>query len=158
MTSDLPHIRPIHAVFCDDIRREVNGKEILIGIYPADLLLPRFPAPVVLAIWVPFERVGNAQGKIPIEFRMLDATDNNRPIGYGSIEITLSGTTDTGSLSLPALAAMLNHPGKLIFQMKQYDEPWQVVASLKVDIRPGSQAANLTSAPSLPSSHSERAV
>ena len=159
MSSNLPHIRPIHAVFCDDIRREVTGKEILIGVYSGDLLVSRLPAPVVLAIWVPFERVGNAEGKIPIEFRMLDAGENNKSLGYGSIEIALSDVSDAGALSLPALAIMLNRSGQLVFQLKQHDEPWQTVASLKVvEPPPQPSPVNQASEPSLPSSRSERAA
>jgi len=154
MKSDLPHIRPIHAVFCDDIRKEVTGKEILIGVYSGDLLVPHLPAPVVLAIWVPFERIEGKSGKIPIEFRLLD--DNNRPIGYGSAEIEVSDTADTGSLSFPSLGAMLDHSGRLVFQLKQYDDSWQTIASLKVGIRPAPVNAS-ASAPSLPSSRSEPA-
>ena len=154
MSPNLPHIKPIHAIFCDDIRREVTGKEILIGVYSGDLLVSRFPAPVVMAIWVPFERVGNAEGKIPIEFRMLDAVDNNRSLGYGSIEIALSNVSNVGALSLPMLAMILNAPGRLVFQLKQHDEPWQTVTSLEVRPSP----INPASEPSPPSSRSERAA
>jgi hypothetical protein len=158
MNSNLPRIRPIHAVFCDDIRREINGKEILIGVYSGDLLVTHLPAPVVLAIWVPFERVGNVEGKIPIEFRMLDAADNNRTLGYGSIEIGLSDASQAGALSLPALAVMLNRPGQLVFQLKQHDEPWEMVASLNVQIRSEPSPITPASEHSPPSSRSERAA
>lgn len=155
MTQTLPHIKPIYAIFCDDIRREVTGKEILIGVYTGNLLVPHFPAPIVLATWIPYERIADAVGKIPIEFRMLNVVDDNenRSVGYGSLELMISDTSDTGSISLPALAIMLNRPGKLIFQLKQYDEPWQTIASLKLDIRPGS-AISPASGPSPPSSQS----
>lgn len=33
-----------YTTFCDDIRQEVNGKLILIGVYGADMLVPGFPA------------------------------------------------------------------------------------------------------------------
>lgn len=32
------------AIFCDEIRREDNGKLILLGVYLDDLLVPKFPA------------------------------------------------------------------------------------------------------------------
>src|SRR5215472_4088319 len=98
MNSNTPHIKPLHVVFCDDIRREVTGKEILIGVYSGNLMVPRFPAAIVLATWVPFERVGNDVGKIPVEFRMLNATENNQTVGYGSIEVTTSDISEIGSI------------------------------------------------------------
>jgi hypothetical protein len=32
-----------HSVFCDDVRTETNGKQILIGVYNADMLVDSFP-------------------------------------------------------------------------------------------------------------------
>lgn len=32
-----------HTVFCDEIRREVNGKAIFIGVYDSDLYVPGLP-------------------------------------------------------------------------------------------------------------------
>jgi hypothetical protein len=31
------------AIFCDDIRQEVTGKRMLIGVYGTDLVVPQFP-------------------------------------------------------------------------------------------------------------------
>lgn len=32
-----------HSIFCDDVRNEANGKQILIGVYNADMLVDSFP-------------------------------------------------------------------------------------------------------------------
>ena len=51
------HIRAI--TICDDMRREDNGKEILIGVYNGIILLPRFPAALrQLCIRVEYEWTG----------------------------------------------------------------------------------------------------
>jgi hypothetical protein len=149
--STTPHIKPIYAVFCDDIRREVTGKHILIGVYAGDIILPHLPAPVVLSVWVPFKRESSAEGKIPVEFRVVTG-DDNQALGYGSMEITISGATEEGALTFPALAMMINRPGALVFQLKQYDELWQTIASLKVGVQSGSP---IVSGPSPPSSQYE---
>jgi hypothetical protein len=149
-----PRIKPIHAVFCDDIRQEANGKQILIGVYPSDILVSQLPAPLVIAIWMPFVQVGHIGGRVPIEFRVLD--DNERSIGYGSVALTLSEETENGALSFPALAAIVNR-GKLRFQLKQYDDPWETVAALKVDLPPPA-VATPPIGPLPPSSQSESAV
>lgn len=39
-------------IFCDDIRVEGNGKLILIGLYPADLVPGFLPQMMTLSIWV----------------------------------------------------------------------------------------------------------
>ncbi len=35
--------RYAHSVFCDEIRREINGKAIFIGVYDSDLYVPSLP-------------------------------------------------------------------------------------------------------------------
>ena len=37
---------------CDDVRREVTGKDILIGVYAGDLNVASLPANILLSIWV----------------------------------------------------------------------------------------------------------
>jgi hypothetical protein len=39
-------------IVCDDIRREDNGKALLIGAYAGDILVPQFPAAVQLSFYV----------------------------------------------------------------------------------------------------------
>lgn len=41
-----------NAVLCEDVRKEDNGKQILIGVFPGDLLIPDFPAPIQLAVYI----------------------------------------------------------------------------------------------------------
>lgn len=39
-------------IFCDDIRREDNGKAFLIGVYMDDLVPSKLPAQFPLSIWI----------------------------------------------------------------------------------------------------------
>ena len=43
------------AILCDDVRREGNGKELLIGVYTGQVLLPEMPQDFFPVFWVPFE-------------------------------------------------------------------------------------------------------
>lgn len=45
MTTDLSS--PL-AILCDEIRREDNGKLLLLGVYTGDLIVPTFPHPMLL--------------------------------------------------------------------------------------------------------------
>jgi hypothetical protein len=36
--------RPNALIICDDLRVEVNGKQILIGVYAGDIIFPAFPS------------------------------------------------------------------------------------------------------------------
>src|SRR5581483_417621 len=45
----------LHTIVCDDIRREDNGKFILIGVYPELIMLNMIPAQLILSIWLQFK-------------------------------------------------------------------------------------------------------
>ena len=37
---------------CDDVRRELSGKDILIGVYSGGIGIPTLPAPINVAFWI----------------------------------------------------------------------------------------------------------
>lgn len=45
-------LRNTTVVVCEDIRIEGNGKHILIGVYPTDMIVGQFPASLRLAFWI----------------------------------------------------------------------------------------------------------
>src|SRR5271166_1271127 len=47
------------AIACDDIRQEINGKHILIGVYSGNLGVPSFPNVIALGFWVPSQAYSN---------------------------------------------------------------------------------------------------
>jgi hypothetical protein len=144
------HIKPLHVIFCDDIRREDNGKELLIGVYSGNLVISHLPAHLVLSVWVSFEKPETWEGKIPIEFRLLDVS-TSRALGYGTFEMEMNSkqTARTGSMALRGLSVMLNHGGDYAFQLKQYDEPWAIVGNITVEVGP--TITKIASAPEQPS-------
>jgi hypothetical protein len=42
---------PYYVIICDDMRREENGKEILIGVYNEEIIAARFPAVIISAVF-----------------------------------------------------------------------------------------------------------
>jgi hypothetical protein len=45
----------VHSVIiCDDVRREQNGKDILIGVYSGDILVQNFPFILPLSMWMEY--------------------------------------------------------------------------------------------------------
>lgn len=85
-------------VFCDDIRREDNGKAFLVGVYMDDLVPSTLPTRFPLSIWI--KATGFDTGKHPFairiafpgakeDFRMsteIDVIDN-----LGSLSLALTG-------------------------------------------------------------------
>lgn len=57
-----------YGVFCDDIRQEISGKYILIGLYSGDLIPSVLPLPVSLStmIWVSGLSAGQHPFKVTI--------------------------------------------------------------------------------------------
>src|SRR6266487_6946441 len=41
-------------VICDDVRREQNGKDLLIGVYSGDILVQAFPFTLPLSMWMEY--------------------------------------------------------------------------------------------------------
>ena len=48
----MKHITVLYTLVCDDVRREDNGKEIIIGVYSSDIRVSRFPANMRLVFWM----------------------------------------------------------------------------------------------------------
>jgi hypothetical protein len=45
----------IAVVVCDDVRHESNGKDIIIGVYGSDAIVPSYPALLRPSFWVQFQ-------------------------------------------------------------------------------------------------------
>ncbi|WP_135507511.1 DUF6941 family protein [Roseovarius aestuariivivens] len=43
---------PLEAIFCDDIRREDNGKLLIIGAYGGNIIVNKLPVQLRLSIWI----------------------------------------------------------------------------------------------------------
>lgn len=128
-------INPLCIVFCDDIRREDNGKELLIGVYGSGLTLRQMPAQIAISQWIRFERTDKDGGTIPLEFRAIDLSEN-KMVGYVTVQLTLGksgpGISRFGSIALPALPMLITHPMVITLQMKQYDEPWGGLGEIEI--------------------------
>jgi hypothetical protein len=68
--SILPtRIRNASVIIADDIRREDNGKLIIIGVYPEGIASQVFPLQIILAMLFQFQLEGDGPLEIEIEMR-----------------------------------------------------------------------------------------
>ena len=51
-TEDQCNVSVLAAVFCEGVRVEGNGKEMLIGVYSGTINAPRIPGVVALQCWI----------------------------------------------------------------------------------------------------------
>lgn len=62
----MPELRS--AVFADDIRREDNGKVLVVGAYLSEMVFPALPASVMLSTWVVLRGVPSGEGDLRLTF------------------------------------------------------------------------------------------
>ncbi len=40
-----------NAIICDEVRTENTGKQIMIGVYPENIMVSEFPVSLLLGMW-----------------------------------------------------------------------------------------------------------
>lgn len=70
-------------LLCDDVRKEMSGKEILIGVYSGDVVVQSYPTTLFASVWAEFEVEGDAPKQI--EFS-IQSPSGNPPV---TAELTL---------------------------------------------------------------------
>lgn len=129
MAENKPRLSVNHCIVCDDVRREVTHKLILIGVYTGQIQVQEFPVGLNLACWLDVTAAGT--GKIPIKFRFLRQPDGQEfPLAEGDVEIV--NEQDFTNFTVSPAMARLEEPGTLQLQMQQYDEDWETVRDITV--------------------------
>jgi len=57
----------VRTIFCDDIRREDNGKMMLIGVYADDLVPSAIPSSFLMSIWVSITGEAVEKGSLTVK-------------------------------------------------------------------------------------------
>jgi hypothetical protein len=120
-------------VVCDDIRREISGKDILIGVYGSGINVASFPSPLALAFWMQFDSSDATPSPIMIEFQLVGENDTKFAALGVQLMITKAGL---GTIALPAIPLSLQIPSDLMLQMRQPGEEWETVGTVRVDKGP----------------------
>ena len=88
------------AIFCDAIRQEASGKEILIGVYGSDIIPASLPATILLSIWIKVEGVSAPVNTFTIELtnssgsslaKFDGASETSEPPLHGTFMAALGG-------------------------------------------------------------------
>lgn len=133
MPDEAPlRIKPVSVLFCDEVRREDNGKHILIGVYQASILVTRFPATLALAMHVSFE--AQQLGDISLELEL------RGPLGASGIEFGININEETifprlAGFTLPRLPVEVPEPTDLTVALKQPGQDWEIIGAISVRLR-----------------------
>lgn len=131
MTTATPHVELLTALVCDDVRREDNGKEILIGVYTGAIAMPKLPANLPLCLWLHLQTHGN--GEIKLEFRVIGPAE--KELAHGEAMVGFVDSDLPASLALPKLPLALESEGMLDFQWRQTGADWSTLTRKKVQLR-----------------------
>jgi hypothetical protein len=102
-------------VICDDIRKEINGKDILIGVYGGDIVVPATPFVLVLAVW--FEYSPSRPGKQAITAK---ASFSGRALLEVRAEI--EALEETAGIAMPRLVVEGHTEGDLVIEIVANDD------------------------------------
>jgi hypothetical protein len=123
-------IEIIAAIICDDVRREDNGKAILIGVYPVDVVVETLPANVQLALWTCVSV--NQLGAMPFSFRFIGTRGNVVSEVRGDAEFR---ELSAAQFQAPRMPVLLESEGRLRVELKLGDSDWVPVHSLEVKLK-----------------------
>lgn len=116
-------------VVCDDVRKEVNGKDILVGVYGGGILIPTLPIQIPISIWaeiIPFKT-----GQVELD---LKATFPGNPVDF-KIRMVMEIGREGESVALftPQVSVLLGGVGAIeIFVKSAAEENWTLVKSKAV--------------------------
>jgi len=115
-------------IVCDDVRREDNGKLILIGIYGSNILVSSFPAMLALSLVISVDVLENFEGPI-----LIRALLNGEKIVEGRTNLTMVIGNDA-LITLPTMPVRIDKAGVLAFQLRMSsDEEWMTIREIPVD-------------------------
>lgn len=132
MTKLGPDITVDHVLICEDIRREDNGKQIVIGLFAGDIKVSRLPVDLRLAFLV--RGKSSKKGPNNIELRLLDS--NNSPIVEGQSELNVQKPNSLFSMSMPPVIVQIVPEGVMKFQMRQPGTRWKTVQETLIKLGP----------------------
>lgn len=117
------------AIVCDDLRREENGKEILIGVYSGDIVFPQLPSTMRVCVWIPWS--GKTSAENPGKFQ-LRISDRNTSFIQSEFEIDTQGKAGAGSLAVGGIPLRFDGPTLLNIEIKRGSGKWKTIRQIKV--------------------------
>jgi hypothetical protein len=122
--------RVLFGIVCDDVRREDNGKLVLIGVYGGSILVPSFPATVVLSLVLAVD-VSNAPVDVNAKFQVL-LGDQKILGGTGQIRAIGNGRH---LFQIKNLLIEAPQAGLLTFQLSQDGGAWETACEYPFNLQ-----------------------
>jgi hypothetical protein len=119
------------ALLCEDVRREITGKDIIIGVLGTQITTAQFPIAIILNLYMRI-RFPNT-GMFNTEFRVLGPPTNQPITAIIKTNMAASSSETDTTINLSGIAFQVLTPGVIKFQWRlEGDEVWITVAELSV--------------------------
>ncbi len=125
----MPSVR--YALVCDEVRREDNGKLLLIGTYASSIVFQRLPANIGLSLICcidadqPFSSEAN-----------LRALLNDEVIRTARGRIEVQEPSFNNLFPIPKMPLSIREEGTLTFELQFDEESWQRLIAVPVILQP----------------------
>ncbi len=121
-----------NVIICDFVRKEDNGKHILIGVYPKDVRVADWPAILRFEIW--FQTPVAEIKDFPVEFRIIDSEKKPLVTATGIISV---GPEDIGlaTITIPNVLVHVPKQTDMIFQIREPKKRWRTLKTLPISLR-----------------------
>lgn len=142
-------ISPLAMLVFDDARKEVSGKDILIGLYSGGIRLHKLPANLLLQSLLIFEIKKIGDVKLNIHFKGPNI-DQGFELEMGFNE--LSKPHQPATMMLPRLPFTINNTGELTVEMQQDGGPWSTLRVIPISYEPKPNPQDAPNVPAPPPS------
>jgi len=126
-------------IICDNVRQEINGKQILIGVYASDIIVNSKNSILPLSIWV--EYTPDKAGDDSVHFRILY---NARPVAGVQVNMHVKEAGKINGIATPAMPIQIHEPGQLAIEVSADGKQWMEVKTKAVRIAPVTGAVPLS--------------
>jgi hypothetical protein len=130
--NQLASINIAHAIACDDIRQETNGKFILIGAYSGNIGLPFFPIQIAIGFWMLAKP--SQKGDYQVQFRIKGPGDEE-VLASGQMTVHVQEQENT-ALVIPPIPLSIKSAGDIKLQYQEGSESWITICNLQAKLVP----------------------
>lgn len=130
MSKTPPKLSVETVVVCDEVRHEISGKTMLIGVYNHNMLFEEFPVPpVTFQIWIQLKTEG--KGKVPVRIRF---KRDKKQIASGKMQLQIDAKKNNlTSFVIPSPILEFTKPCQLEIGLQFPGKKWKTLKVLDIE-------------------------
>lgn len=121
----------VTALVCDDVRIEKNNKNILIGVYPDDIVVPNVPMTIRLTLWI---RVTNLDPN-QLDYELRGFLGKKKKF-EGGFQIGKPSESGSATIVLGPFPLKIDQVGDFKFDIRIPGGTWKTAIKLPVKVQP----------------------